>query len=57
MQTSAREKEKAGAVIEILVSENCCDAVDRIYLMTELLRVAQLSTPGIGITINLIEIS
>lgn len=50
MQTSAHEKEKAGAVIEMLVSENCCDSVDRCYLMRELLKVAELSKPGIGMT-------
>lgn len=50
MQTGAREKEKAGAVIETLVLKNCCDDVDRIYLMSELLKVAQLSKPGTGKT-------
>ncbi|XP_055310881.1 DNA-dependent protein kinase catalytic subunit-like [Sitodiplosis mosellana] len=47
MQTSAREKDKAGAVIEALVLKNCCDSIDRIYLMSELLKIAQLSKPGI----------
>lgn len=48
MQAGAREKDKAGAVIETLVHKNCCDDVDRIYLMSELLTVAQLSKPGTG---------
>lgn len=48
MHTSAREKDKAGAVIEALVLKNCCDSVDRCYLMGELLKVAQLSKPGTG---------
>lgn len=48
MHTSAREKDKAGAVIETLVVKNCCDDVDRIFLMDELLKVAQLSKPGTG---------
>lgn len=48
MQALARQKEKAGAVIEALVTENCCDSVDRCYLMAELLKVAQMLKPGIG---------
>lgn len=48
MQTSAREKEKAGAVIETLVIENCCDSVDRSYLMKELIAIVSSLKAGTG---------
>ena len=54
MHTSAREKDKAGAVIEALVLKNCCDSVDRKYLMDELLKVAQVSQTGTGKSIRLV---
>lgn len=47
MNTSAREKDKAGAVIEALVVKNCCD-VDRCNLMKQLLETAHTSKPGNG---------
>lgn len=47
MNTSAREKDKAGAVIEALVLKNCCD-VDRCDLMKQLLETAHTSKPGNG---------
>lgn len=48
MQSGAREKDKAGAVIESLVLKKCCDDVDRRYLMTELIKAAESSKPGTG---------
>lgn len=48
MQTSAKEREKAATVIEQLVVKNCCDEVDRRYLMSELLKIVQMLQPGIG---------
>lgn len=55
MHTSARESEKAGAVIEKLISKNCCEPVDRCYLMSELLKIAQLSTPGTGMNAQALQ--
>ncbi|XP_031631692.1 DNA-dependent protein kinase catalytic subunit-like [Contarinia nasturtii] len=43
MITSAKEKERAGSVIETLISEKCCSSVDRTFLMNELLRVVEIS--------------
>lgn len=53
MQTTARESEKAATVIETLVSENCCDSVDRRFLMSELLKIAQQSKAGNGMKLFL----
>lgn len=49
MHSGAREKDKAGAVIETLVLKNCCDDVDRNYLMSELVKAAESSKTGTGI--------
>lgn len=48
MQTSAKETEKAVAVVEKFVQEKCCDSVDRRYLMEELLRIETRSKPTVG---------
>lgn len=48
MQTSAKEKEKAVAVIEKFVMEKCCDSVDRAYVMEDLLKIEKMLKPGIG---------
>lgn len=48
MHSGAREKDKAGAVIETLVLKNCCDNVDRHYLMSDLLKAAESSKTGTG---------
>lgn len=47
MNTSSREKDKGGAVIEALVLKKCCD-VDRCDLMKQLLETAHTSKPGNG---------
>lgn len=48
MQTSAKEKEKAVAVIERFVVNKCCDSIDRRYVMEGLLNIEKLLKPGIG---------
>lgn len=47
-QASAREGEKAVALIEKFVNEKCCDEVDQRYVMNELLRIEKMKKSGIG---------
>lgn len=49
IQTSAKESEKAVAVIEKFVQGKCCDSVDRCYVMNDLLKIEKTLKPGIGI--------
>lgn len=48
MQASAKEKEKAVAVIETFVVKKCCDSVERRIVMEGLLSIEKMLKPGIG---------